>query len=120
MPIMQGIRQCSYIWPEGRRCGSPAVSGNDRCFHHHRSRKPDPLAPELQELVALFSDADFHDYCNHVVDRCANGTATLELVQDLLSAILGFDVRTPDEPLRTTSPFSHLQSREVRGKFAIS
>jgi hypothetical protein len=96
MPIAPGIKQCSYVRDDSRRCGSPAVTGEDRCYHHHRSRKPDPLSPELQDIVDIFQDPDFMDYLADVCRRCAAGTATVHLLQDVLSSIVGFDVRQPN------------------------
>jgi hypothetical protein len=111
MPIHRGIKQCSYVRHDGRRCGSPACGLNlgkdvDRCYHHDRQRYPDPappLTPELRELIDLVRTEDFYDYATYVAQQCADGTATLDLVQDLLSSMLGFDIRKHDDPLRAHS-----------------
>jgi hypothetical protein len=38
--------RCQHIFPDGHRCGSPALRREDLCFYHHPShrRSPKPLA----------------------------------------------------------------------------
>ena len=35
---MPTVKLCSFIRETGRRCGSPAMRGQDRCFYHERDR----------------------------------------------------------------------------------
>src|SRR5215469_8054627 len=32
--------QCHHIFPDGARCGSPALRNENRCYYHHETRKP--------------------------------------------------------------------------------
>jgi hypothetical protein len=32
--------QCHHIFPDGARCGSPALRNETRCYYHHETRKP--------------------------------------------------------------------------------
>ena len=33
---------CHHTFPDGRRCGSPALRGERFCFYHHPTRRPAP------------------------------------------------------------------------------
>jgi hypothetical protein len=46
-------RQCEYVHPTGRECGSPAMRGTSFCYHHRRRQLkpaaayiPDPTNPK--------------------------------------------------------------------------
>ena len=43
--------QCRHIFIDGRRCGAPALRGQNFCYFHHAARKPIPK----QELAARHS-----------------------------------------------------------------
>jgi hypothetical protein len=80
MPILPKIQQCSYVRPNGNRCGSPAYTyarngDHDRCFHHDRDRYPDPIdpTPQLREIADVLSDPNFFDYIQGLADRLHSG-----------------------------------------------
>jgi hypothetical protein len=95
VPIAKGIKQCSYVRLDGRRCGSPALLTDDRCFHHHRSRKPDPieLTPHLRELADIFADPLFHQHLEMLSERCVSGAVTMQELEDTISTLIGFNLR---------------------------
>lgn len=103
MPIAQGIRQCSYVRPDRRRCGSPALLTDDRCFHHHRSRKPDPveLTPHLRELADIFADPLFHDHLQLLSVRLNDGSASMQELENTISTLIGCELR---EISRSSAP----------------
>ena len=55
MPINPKIRQCNHIKFDDSRCGSPALTGQPRCyFHAHVLRKhKEFLLPALEDPTAI-------------------------------------------------------------------
>jgi hypothetical protein len=100
MPIHRGIKQCSYVRHDGRRCGSPVCYSNrqdrDRCYHHDRQRYPDPLiiTPQLREVADVFADPNFHQHLEDLSERLNNGHSSIEELEMTLTTILSFDIRS--------------------------
>jgi hypothetical protein len=101
MPIHHGIKQCSYVRHDGRRCGSPVCYGNrgqdrDRCYHHDRERYPDPLTitPQLREVADLFADPLFHEHLEQLSERLRNGEVVMDDLENTVSALIGFEIRS--------------------------
>jgi hypothetical protein len=44
---------CRHINTSGRRCGSPALRGEQFCYYHHPNRRPGPLAHRRAILRTL-------------------------------------------------------------------
>lgn len=101
MPIDPGIEQCSYVRPDGRRCGSPARGRDDRCSHHDRERYPEPLVatPQLREIADVLADPNFHGYVDQIRELARSGQVTTNDLFNLLHALLGYDLREPEESL---------------------
>jgi hypothetical protein len=100
MPIHRGIKQCTYVRHDGRRCGSPAAGSrgaadNDRCYHHDRERYPDPIeiTPHLRELADIFADPLFHEHLQLLSARLNEGSATMQELEDTISTLIGSDLR---------------------------
>src|SRR6201996_7896924 len=51
--------QCRHIFPDGRRCGSPAIRGPEGpdafCYYHHNSRRPIQDAPTRKRRQSRFA-----------------------------------------------------------------
>jgi hypothetical protein len=101
MPIHRGIKQCSYVRHDGRRCGSPVCLNNrgqdrDRCYHHDRQRYPDPLVitPQLREVADVFADPNFHQHLEDLSERLNHGHSSIEELEMTLTTILGFEIRS--------------------------
>ena len=61
MPIHPNVRRCIYSCLNGQRCGSPAVTGRARCWHHEqiierRSRIKVPFLKNPADLQQAVMD----------------------------------------------------------------
>jgi hypothetical protein len=95
MPIHRGIKQCSYVRPDGRRCGSPACNIDGRCYHHDLERYPEPLevTPQLREIADVLSDPLFEQWITEIADRHAVNQDVTEELFSALTLFLGYDLR---------------------------
>ena len=95
MPIHPDIKQCSYVRPDGRRCGSPAYGIDDRCYHHDRERYPEPIeiTPQLREIADVLSDPQFHEYIDDLAARVQSNQVHTEELFLTLKLFLGYDLR---------------------------
>ena len=44
--------QCRHIKPDGRRCGSPSLRGENFCYYHHTGRRAGPRQPQVTTTTA--------------------------------------------------------------------
>jgi len=51
--ITRTLTLCRHFHASGRRCGSPALRGEQFCYYHHPNRRPGPLAERRAILRAL-------------------------------------------------------------------
>jgi hypothetical protein len=98
MPIMRNIRQCTYVHPDGRRCGSPSTGRDQRCYHHDLDRYPLPIevTPQLREIADVLADPDFKEHIETLAARCNSGKVTHEELIMTINLFLGFDLREPN------------------------
>jgi hypothetical protein len=70
------IQHCTYIFPDGHTCGSPALRGQYHCYFHHPSRRPTNPYPRRTQrgfaLAAPRTHREFQSALSEVIQRLAS------------------------------------------------
>lgn len=82
---------CQHTHPNGNRCGSPALRGQQFCFYHHPAR-PRPSSPARAARASFYvppiTDAEeFQLALSEVIRRVADGSLDLERANFLFTAL---------------------------------
>jgi hypothetical protein len=81
---------CQHLHPTGRRCGSPALRGEQFCFFHHPTRRPPSHASTAHlpfNLPALFDAEDVQNSLSEIARRVADNTLDPKRAGLLLMAL---------------------------------
>ena len=110
--MSQSCPTCHHLHPTGRRCGSPALRGEQFCFFHHPTRRPPTRkAARIPFDVPPITDPEkLQITLSEIIRRLADNTldtkraslllVTLQMAKANLAAIPAYP---PDEPLTSDS-----------------
>ena len=120
MPIHPNMRRCIYYRLNGMRCGSPAMTGRARCWHHEqiierRSRMKVPFLKNPADLQQSVMDVIEGLLTRRLVHRDATAILyALQLAQNNMK-LGGFRARVEemDESMEDKSSLIHQLLKEV-------
>ena len=81
LELAMAAPRCTFHHPDGRRCGSAAVSGDTLCYHH-RARRAE--AEAVRELPEVTNGASFHRALNQVLSDLYAGRLRARTAGQLL------------------------------------
>jgi hypothetical protein len=92
---------CHHLQPTGRRCGSPALRGEQFCFYHHPTRRPPSRTPRFRTPFDLppITDAEtLQITLSEIIRRLADNTLDTKRASLLLVTLQMAKANLPGVP----------------------
>jgi hypothetical protein len=119
---------CHHVHPTGRRCGSPALRGEQFCFYHHPTRRPPTRTPSRTPFhVPAIADAETLQMAlSEVIRRLADHTLDTRRASLLLITLQMAKANLPamtacmsEEPVPRTGTARSPDFSDLSGLLAI-
>ncbi len=95
------VRICRHIKDDGLRCGTPALSGRNFCYHHHRAHHPAARIGTRRYRMPVFdSVASLQVALAHTLQALSTGELSPKQANSMMYGIsLGTRLLTLSQPL---------------------
>lgn len=103
------VRICRHIKDDGLRCGTPALSGRNFCYHHHRAHHPGArIGTRRYRMPLLDSVASLQITLAHTMQALSTGELTPKQANSMMYGIsLGTHL------LRVAKPLTEAEQQQV-------
>jgi hypothetical protein len=106
---------CHHVHPTSKRCGSPALRGEQFCFYHHPTRRPPTRVVPSRipfDVEAITDPEALQIALSEVIRRLADNTLDLKRASLLLMTLQMAKANLPAIPRYPPYPSGELFTRE--------
>lgn len=105
---------CHHVHPTSKRCGSPALRGEQFCFYHHPTRRPPTRVPSRKpfDVDAITDPEALQIALSEVIRRLADNTLDLKRASLLLTTLQMAKANLPSMPTYRSYPAEAVFTRD--------